>query len=213
MTFEDHYETVLSKTNRTIGLLRKLQSMLPREALITIYKTFVRSHLDYGDVLFNQALNFSSHEKLESIQYSACLTLTGTLRGTSKEKLYQELGLESLQLRRWYRKLGLFYKIFKIKSPAYLFVSLRKCDSCNVFKKEILKLIRLSSNSFYNCHNPIGIKYITRIRLGLSHLREHKLKHSFQDSINPICNCGNDVESATHFFLHCPLYSNERFTL
>ena len=73
--------------------------------------------------------------------------------------------------------------------------------------------MRPSSNFFYNCHNPFGIKYITRIRLGLSHLREHKFKHSFQDSINPICNCGNDVESATHFFLHYPLYSNERCTL
>ena len=82
-------------------------------------------------------------------------------------------------------------------------------NSFNVFKKEILKFIRPSSNSFYNCHNPIGIKYITRIRLGLRHLRGHKFKHSFQDSINPICNCGNDVESAIHFFLHCPLYSNE----
>ena len=73
--------------------------------------------------------------------------------------------------------------------------------------------MRPSSNSFYNCHNPIRIKYITRILLGLSHLREHKFKHSFQDSINPICNCGNDVESAIHFFLHCALYSNERCTL
>ena len=90
---------------------------------------------------------------------------------------------------------------------------LRKCDSFNVFKKEIVKFIPLSSNSFYNCHNPIGIKKITRIRLGLSHLREHKFKHSFQDSINRICNCGNDLESAIHFFLHCPLYSNECCTL
>ena len=49
--------------------------------------------------------------------------------------------------------------------------------------------------------------------LSVSHLQEHKFKHSFQDTLNPICNCGNDVESAIHFFLHCPLYSNERCTL
>ena len=89
LTFEDHYNTVLSKTNRTIGLLRKLQNLLPREALISIYKAFVRPHLDYGDVLFDQAFNPSFHEKLESIQYNACLALTGTVRDTSKEKLYQ----------------------------------------------------------------------------------------------------------------------------
>ena len=73
--------------------------------------------------------------------------------------------------------------------------------------------MRPSSNSFYNCHNRIGKKYITRIRLDLSHLREHKFIHSLQDSVNSICNCGNDVESVINFFLHCHLYINERCTL
>ena len=53
--------------------------MLPRESLITIYKAFVRPHLDYGDVLFDQAFNASSHENLEYIQYNACLALMGTI--------------------------------------------------------------------------------------------------------------------------------------
>ena len=57
------------------------------------------------------------HQKLESIQYNVCLALTGSLQGTSKEKLCQEFGLESLQLRRWYRKLGMFYKFAKAKVP------------------------------------------------------------------------------------------------
>ena len=92
-------------------------------------------------------------------------------------------------------------------------VSLRKCNSLIVFKKEILKFIRPSCNSFYNCHNPLEIKYVTTIQLGLSNLRRHNFKHSFQDPIIPISNCGNDVESVIHFFLHCPLYSNERCTL
>ena len=102
-------------------LLLKLHNFLPRAALITIYKAFIRPHLDYGDILYDQAYNMSFHQKLESIQYNACLAITGAIRGTSKEKLYQEIGLESLQLRRWYRKLGMFYKIFKSKSPQYLF--------------------------------------------------------------------------------------------
>ena len=99
LTLGEHYKTILSKTNRTIGLLRKLQNLLPRAALITIYKAFVRPHLDYGDVLYDQAFNVSFHEKLESTQYNACLALTGAIRRTSKEKIYQELGLESLQIR------------------------------------------------------------------------------------------------------------------
>ena len=89
-------------------------------------------------------------------------------------------------------------------------LGLQKWDSFNVFKKEILKFIRPSPNYFYNCHDPIGIKYITKFQFGLSHLQEYKFKHSSQESINPICNCGNGIESVILFFLHCPLYSNER---
>ena len=70
-------------------------------------------HLDYGDIIYDQPYNESFHHKMESIQYNAALAITGTVRGTSREKLYQELGLESLRKRRWYRKLCYFFKIFK----------------------------------------------------------------------------------------------------
>ena len=69
LTFKEHYKKILNKSNRTIRLLRKLQSLLTRAALTTIYKAFVRPHLDYGDVLYDQAFNTSFHEKLESTQY------------------------------------------------------------------------------------------------------------------------------------------------
>ena len=64
--------------------------------------------------------------------------------------------------------------------------------------------MRPAPNSIYNCRNPKGVKPIGRLRLGLSHLREHKSKYNFQDSINPLCNCGHDIESKTYFLLHCP---------
>ena len=85
---------------------------LPRTALMTMYKTFVRPHLDYGDIIYDEAYNETFHQNLGSILYNACLALSGAIRGSSREKLYHELGLESLQRRRWYRKLCLFYKIF-----------------------------------------------------------------------------------------------------
>ena len=112
-TFEEHYKTTLNKTNRTMGLLDKLQSSLPRAALITIYKAFVIPHLDYGDVLYHQLFNTLFHEKLGSIQYNACLALAGAIRRTSKENVYQELGLESVQIRRCYGNFRLFYEIHK----------------------------------------------------------------------------------------------------
>ena len=75
--------------NETIGLLSKLQNILPREPLLTIYKSFVRPHLDYDDVIYDQHCNNSFHQKLESIQYNAALAITGAIRGSSREKLYQ----------------------------------------------------------------------------------------------------------------------------
>ena len=82
-----------------------------------------------------------------------------------------------------------------------------------LFRSNIIKFIRPSPNSFYGCENIMGIKLVIRLRLGLSHLREHKFKHSFQDTLNPLCNCGMDVESSTHFLLQCPSYINERCTV
>ena len=76
-----------------------------------------------------------------------------------------------------------------------------------------MQFIQTSSNSIINCHNPKGVKLLTRLRLSLSHLRDHKFKHSFQDSLNPIFNCWTDIEITTHYLLHCPLFSDERLIL
>ena len=77
----------------------------------------------------------------------------------------------------------------------------------------ILKFSRPSPNHFYDCQSIIGIKLVTRLRLGLSHLREHKFKHSFQDTLNPLCNCEMNVESSNYFLLQCFSNINERRTL
>ena len=119
--FQEHIKNLLAKVSKTIGLLRKLQNILPRGALFTIFKSLVRPHLDYGDVIYDQSYNSTFHQKMETIQYNAAIAITGAIRGSSREKLYQELRLESLQQRRWYRKFCYFFKLTKNKSPKYLF--------------------------------------------------------------------------------------------
>ena len=91
---------------------------------------------------------------------------------------------------------------------------IKNSESIVTFKKRILSFIRPSANSTFNCHNPRGIKLLSRLRLGLSHLREHKFKHSFQDSLNPFCSCGKgEVETSYHYLLHRSNYSEERLAL
>ena len=240
-----------------MGLLRRFQPILPRSSLLTIYKTFIRSQLDFADAIYDQAYNSSFHEKLESLQYNACLAITEALRGISSEKLYQELRLDSLKSRRWFRKLCHFYQILNEKSPSYLFdlipklnrvretrhsnniaavhtrhnyfknssfpstisewnnldCKIRNSRSLSIFKMNLLNFIRPCANSIFNIKNPYGIKLLTRMRLGLSHLRDHKFKHCSQDTLNPLCDFGNDTETATHFFLHCPNFHTPRQTL
>ena len=75
-----------------------------------------------------------------------------------------------------------------------------------------MKIGRPMQNSIYNIHDPVGIKYLTRLRLGLSHLNEHKFRHNFQDCLNPFCTCSLEVETTNHF-LHCHYYNNIRKTL
>ena len=113
LDFQEHLKSVLNKVNKTIGLLRKQHNTLPRLPLLTIYKSFIRPHLDYGDIIYDQAYNVSFHQKLESVQYNSALAITGAIRGTSTEKPYNELGLETPEKRRWYRNLCWFHKVCK----------------------------------------------------------------------------------------------------
>ena len=59
-------------------------------------------------------------EKAEWIQYQAALAVTGAWQGSSRSKLYEDLGWESLSERRWCRRIILFHKIVINKTPSYL---------------------------------------------------------------------------------------------
>ena len=121
LNFQEHFQNILNKVNKNTGLLQKLQNTLPRPSLLTIYKSSIRQYLDYGDTNHDQEYNASFQQKVESIQYNAAVAITGAIRGTSKEILFEKLGLESLQNRQWYRKLCCFYKVLKGQSPKYIF--------------------------------------------------------------------------------------------
>ena len=108
LSYEHHIKSILNKVNKAIRLFRKFQLILPRNSLITVYKAFIRPHLEYGAVIYERAFNKSFHQRLESILYNAAIAITGKIRGTSSEKLFQELGLETLKPRRWFRKIYLF---------------------------------------------------------------------------------------------------------
>ena len=118
LNFKLHIKEKISKAMKGICIIKKLSNVLPRKSLITIYKSFVRPHLDYSDLIYDQPNNESFCQQIESVQYNASLAITGAIKGTSRLKLYNEIGLESLKFRRWFRKLCTFYKIKSTGLPS-----------------------------------------------------------------------------------------------
>ena len=91
-----------------------------RASLVNIYRALVRPHLDYGDIIYDNSSNATFSQMIESVQYNAELAITGAIHGSSRDKLYQELGFESFHDRRWFRKLCFYYKIRQNLCPLYL---------------------------------------------------------------------------------------------
>ena len=54
LEFSKHINEKISKTQKGISVIKKLYNILPRTALLIIYKSFVRPHLDYGDIVYDQ---------------------------------------------------------------------------------------------------------------------------------------------------------------
>ena len=93
---------------------------LSRKSLLTICKSFVTPILDYTDIIYYKPFNESFERKIEMVQYRAALVVTGAVKGTFHDRLYQELGLESLADRRWSRRLFFFHKITQGLLTSYL---------------------------------------------------------------------------------------------
>ena len=123
LDFQSHIRQAILKARRGIGMIRYLSKYISRNVLDQIYKLYVRPHLDYGDIIYHRYdPEMQSHftRTLEQTQYSAALAVTGAWRGTSRQRLYKELGWESLYDRRWYRRLCHFFVLKKQHSPQYL---------------------------------------------------------------------------------------------
>ena len=88
LKFVEHIRVITSKVNKFIDLLWNLNNCLPQSYLITIYKSFVKPHLDYGDKIFDKAYNNSFQERLKSLQYKVSLAIRGAIEGSATERLY-----------------------------------------------------------------------------------------------------------------------------
>ena len=116
MNYLKRLDEKIAEANQGIDVIKRLYNYLPRKVLLQICISYIRSNLDYCDVMYHKPsyddfycacyseraktdpvnTNAQFNDKIEAVQYNAALAITGCVRGTSREKLYSELGLTSL---------------------------------------------------------------------------------------------------------------------
>ena len=152
--FKEHIDSAILKINKGIAELKKLRYSLPRKSLIIIYKAFLRPLLDYGYIVYDQPHNESVSEKLEPVQCKVTLAITTAIQGTSRKKIYQELGLESLRARRWYKRISCMFKIVKEETPNYLINLIPKIQQTTRTRINRMPTVHRRTDCFKNSFFP-----------------------------------------------------------
>ena len=242
LNFREHIMEAIEKAKKGLSLMKFLSNLVNRKTLVLTYTMHVRPHLEYGDIIFHDCAKYLM-DMLESIQYQAGLIATGCWKNTSREKLYKELGWESLSDRRDLRRLLTYHKIISLKAPSYLHEYVLDAPppiACtdrylhtffpycfskwNLLEPELklsefnrFKSSLLSSIRPKKC-NTFGISDRYGLKL-LTCLRvDHSdlRSHRFSKQFNcldPKCSCGIEDETPEHFFLRCPLFQGPQTVL
>ena len=162
LLFIRHVAEKIKKANKNVGIIKHLNKFLPFKTLVQMYKSLVRPHLDYCDVIFHIPAVMRENglslpdlmENLERVQYQAGLAVSGAWKGTSRLKLYEELGWESLSDRRMSRRILQLHKIIDEKTPQYLRDKLPPCRNVLINLPNVFSDLRCRTDRYSNSFFP-----------------------------------------------------------
>ena len=148
--------------------MKHLNNLLPFKSLNQMYKSLVRPHLDYCDIVYhipptvrNPPEGVTLHhqmEMVEKIQYQAALAVTGAWQGTDRVKLYEELGWESLSDRRIMRRVLQLHKIIDRKTPSYLLEKLPRNRNIIINLPNVFQETKFGTDRYLNSFFPNATK-------------------------------------------------------
>ena len=118
-SWHQHINYIKDKAWTRINIMRRLKYKLDRKSLESIYISFIRPLLEYGDTIWDNCTQYEKYE-LDKIQNEAARIATGATKLVSLTNLYKEIGWESLSKRRSNHKLTLLYKMINHLTPIYL---------------------------------------------------------------------------------------------
>ncbi|MEW8546021.1 MAG: reverse transcriptase domain-containing protein, partial [Candidatus Thiodiazotropha sp.] len=160
-TWHHHINYIKEKAWFRINIMRKLKFKLDRKSLETIYTTFIRPLIEYGDVIWDNCTQYEKQE-LDKIQNEAARIATGTTKLVSLHSLYNEICWESLECRRNNHKLTLFYKMMHNITPLYLSSLIPQTVSntsrYNLRNSNDLQTIDARTNQYYRSFLPSSVR-------------------------------------------------------
>ena len=182
LNFSKHIKEAILTAQKGLSLLKFLSKYVSRKVLNLCYKLYIRPHLDYGDVIYHNQWE-DLMKLVEQVQYRAALVVSGCWQGTSRLKLYDELGWESLADRRWARRLTTFYKIINGIAPAYLSEHIPTHNGTDIFLRDrnaripFSRTYRYDNSFFLYCikewnHLEDSVKSLQSLSLFKNHLNK-----------------------------------------
>ena len=167
--------------------------------------------------MYNQPSHKIFCQQIGDVECKAALPKTGAIKGLSRAKRYKVLGLKFLKFRTGYIRLCTLSKIKIIGVTYFLQKYIQKENRTNAFKKYFSTYksqIALTFNNsllnfgcpYYNIFKAMGLKLLTRLRLGLCHLDKHKFDRKLPNYFHPKCSCSLSNEDTVQFFLHSHYY-------
>ena len=160
-TWSKHINEISSKAWIRLNLMRTLKFRICRKSLEHMYHTFIRPLLEYCDVVWDNC-SAENKKQLESIHVEAGRIITGATKLCSIERLFKDLGWESLQSRRNKHKLIIFYKILNGITPDYLSElvppMIHETTRYNLRNSNDIQTMHANTNLYYNSFFPSTIR-------------------------------------------------------
>ena len=207
LSWRSHILKIHQKASKRLNMLKPMRLTLARKTLDTLYKSLVRSCLEYADVVWD-GCNETDSDLLEQLQYEAARLVTGAIKGTSRERLLNEVAWVKLKERRTYHKLNMIYKILNNLAPSYLQelcpVQVRSIAAYNLRTGEDYLIPHARTERFKKSFSVSSIRLWNNLPLDV---RNSNSLVCFQNSyekwrkkpkINPLFTTGNRMASLLH---------------
>lgn len=140
LIFQSHVYKIVDKMQKSINIMRHLASVswgMDPKILNMLFKSIVRSHYDYGLVVYGKYISKFLYRKLEVMQNKGLRLITGAFCSTPINSLEIEAGIPPVLIRLRYLTEKLYIKILGNKMYLDLFQnnSLLQCEHLNNLKQ------------------------------------------------------------------------------